>query len=261
MSISGVSQSTQNTYGSSAYGSIASGKRVNSAADGAAELSIIEKEEAQVRGLHAGENNMQTAKDMLNVSDAALGSITDYLQRIRELSVQASNTATVTDSDRTAMQKEVEQLKQGIADVADYTTFNTKNILDGSNKEYNIAVDSNGNNMTIEGQNATLKALGIEDFDLTKDFNIEDIDNAIDMVNSQRSSAGAQSNAIEFAYRANTNTALNTVSAKSRLEDLDFPQAIEEQKKQEALEQYAIMAQKKKQEEEEQKVNVLFRGI
>ena len=256
MSITGISQSSYDTYGK-----FASGKQINSAADGAAQLSIIEKEDAQIRGLNVGANNMQTAKDMLNVSDGALGSITDYLQRIRELSVQASNTATVTDSDRVAMQKEVEQLKQGITDVANNTTFNTKNILDGSNKEYNIATDSNGNSMTIQGQNATLQSLGIENFDLTKDFNIEDIDKAIDAVNSQRSSAGAQSNAIEFAYNANTNTALNTMSAKSKLEDLDYPQAIEEKKKQEALEQYSIMAQKKKQEEEKKKVNILFSGI
>ncbi len=251
--ISGISNASY-----SDYGSFASGKKINSAADGAAELSIIEKQDTQTRGLNAGANNIQSAKDMLNVSDAALGSISDYLQRIRELAVQASNTATVSDSDRSNMQMEVEQLKQGISDVANYTSFNTKPLLDGSNPAFNIATDSNGNSMTVNGANATLDALGIADFDLTGDFNIDDIDKAIDNVSSQRSDAGAKSNALEYAYNYNTSAALYSTGAKSRLEDLDLAEAISEKKKQETLQEYAFFAQKKKAEEEKQKINVLF---
>lgn len=240
------------------YGSFASGKKINSAADGAAELSIIEKEDTQTRGLNVGANNIQSAKDMLNVSDAALGSISDYLQRIRELAVQASNTATISDSDRANMQKEVDQLKQGITDVAQNTSFNTKPLLDGSNPAFNIATDSNGNYITVSGANATLDALGITDFDLTGDFNIDDIDKAIDSVSSQRSSAGAKSNALEYAYNYNTSAALYSTGAKSRLEDLDIPEAISEKKKQETLQEYALFARKKQEEEEQHKINVLF---
>ena len=252
-SISGI-----NNVSYTDYGSFASGKQINSAADGAAELSIIEKEDTQTRGLNAGANNIQSAKDMLNVSDAALGSITDYLQRIRELAVQASNTATMSDSDRASMQMEVDQLKQGITDIAKNTTFNTKPLLDGSNPVFNIATDSNGNSMTVNSGNATLDALGITDFDLTKDFSIDDIDKAIDNISSQRSSAGAKSNALEYAYNYNTGAALNSTAAKSRLEDLDFAEAISEKKKQETLQEYVLFAQKKKAEEEKQKINVLF---
>ena len=238
--ISGISNASY-----SDYGSFASGKKINSAADGAAELSIIEKQDTQTRGLNAGANNIQSAKDMLNVSDAALGSISDYLQRIR-------------DSDRSNMQMEVEQLKQGISDVANYTSFNTKPLLDGSNPAFNIATDSNGNSMTVNGANATLDALGIADFDLTGDFNIDDIDKAIDNVSSQRSDAGTKSNALEYAYNYNTSAALYSTGAKSRLEDLDLAEAISEKKKQETLQEYAFFAQKKKAEEEKQKINVLF---
>lgn len=254
--MSSISSISNASY--SDYGSFASGKKINSAADGAAELSIIQKEDSQARGLNAGANNIQTAKDMLNVSDAALGSISDYLQRIRELAVQASNTATVTDSDRANMQMEVEQLKQGITDVANNTSFNTKPLLDGSNPIFNIATDSNGNSTTVNGSNATLASLGIADFDLTGNFNIDDIDKAIDIVNSQRSSIGAKSNALEYAYNYNTSAALYTIGSKSKLEDLDFAEAISEKKKQETLQEYALFAQKKKAEEEKQKINVLF---
>lgn len=252
-SISGI-----NNVSYTDYGNFASGKQINSSADGAAELSIIEKQDTQARGLNTGADNMQTAKDMLNVSDAALGSITDYLQRIRELAVQASNTATVSNSDRANMQKEVDRLKQGITDVAKNTTFNTKPLLDGSNPVFNIATDSNGSSMTVNGANSTLDALGIADFDLTGKFSIKDIDKAIDNVSSQRSSAGAKSNALEYAYSYNTGAALNSTASKSRLEDLDFAEAVSEKKKQETLQEYALFAQKKKAEGERQKINVLF---
>lgn len=240
------------------YGKIASGKKIQSAADGAAELSIVEKEDAQVRGLNAGAKNIGSAQDMLKVADGAMGGITDYLQRIRELAVQASNTAVVTDSDRANIQMEIDQLKQGISDIASQTTFNTKPLLDGSNTEFQIATNADGASMTVSTADTTLAALGIADFDVTGNFDIADIDKALETVSAARSSAGAQSNALEYAYNYNTNASLNTTAAKSRLEDLDIPQAISEQKKQETLQEYALFMQKKKQEEEQNKLHAMF---
>ena len=240
------------------YGKIASGKKIQSAADGAAELSIVEKEDAQVRGLNAGAKNIGSAQDMLKVADGAMEGITDYLQRIRELAVQASNTAVVTDSDRANIQMEIDQLKQGISDIASQTTFNTKPLLDGSNTEFQIATNADGASMAVSTADATLAALGIADFDVTGNFDIADIDKALETVSAARSSAGAQSNALEYAYNYNTNASLNTTAAKSRLEDLDIPQAISEQKKQETLQEYALFMQKKKQEEEQNKLHAMF---
>ena len=240
------------------YGKIASGKKIQSAADGASELSIVEKEDAQVRGLNAGAKNIGSAQDMLKVADGAMEGITDYLQRIRELAVQASNTAVVTDSDRANIQMEIDQLKQGISDIASQTTFNTKPLLDGSNTEFRIATNADGASMAVSTADATLAALGIADFDVTGNFDIADIDKALETVSAARSSAGAQSNALEYAYNYNTNASLNTTAAKSRLEDLDIPQAISEQKKQETLQEYALFMQKKKQEEEQNKLHAMF---
>lgn len=244
-SISGISS---NSYAD--YGKFASGKKVQSAADGAAELAIIEKEDAQVRGMGAGANNMQTAKDVLNIADGALGGVTDYLQRIRELALGAMNTATTTDSDRQAMQYEIDQLKQGIAGIASQTQFNTKNLLDGSQTDFKLAIDGNGNSTGFSTGNATLDALGITDFDVTKDFDLDVIDDAIAKVSSMRSSMGAQSNGLDYALSYNSGAVYNLTSAKSKLEDLDYPQAISEQKKKETLQTYALMMQKKKLEDE-----------
>lgn len=240
------------------YGRFASGKKVQNAADGAAELSIIQKEDAQVRGYKAGENNIASAKDMLNVAEGAMAGITDYLQRIRELGVQASNTAVLSDRDRANIQMEVEQLKQGISDIANQTTFNTKELLNGTYDKFQIATDANGNSMTVETADATLRMLGIADFDVTKDFNLQDIDDAIAMVSTGRSSMGAQSNALDYAYDYSTNVRLNTTAGKSRLEDLDFPEAISEQKKKQTLQEYALFMQKKRQDEEVNRAHSLF---
>lgn len=240
------------------YGRFASGKKIQSAADGAAELSIIQKEDAQIRGQKAGENNIGSAKDMLNVADGAMTGIADYLQRIRELGVRASNTATMTDADRASIQAEVEQLKQGISDIASYTTFNTKELLNGTYDKFQIATDANGNDKTVTTANATLQALGIEDFDVTKDFNLQDIDDALEKVNAGRSGIGAQTNALDFAYNNSASSRLNHTAGKSRLEDLDFPEAISEKKKKETLQEYALFMQKRRQENEAKRMGSLF---
>ena len=243
---------------SSSYESLSSGKRINGAADDAAGLAIAEKENVQVSGYKAGANNMASAKDALNIADGALGSINDYLQRIRELAVSASNTATVTNSDRAAMQKEVSQLLQGISDVAKNTSYNTNPLLDGSKTDYKLATDANGNSTSVSTANATLEALGINGFDLTKNFSIKTIDKAISMVSNSRSGIGAQTNALEYAMNYNSSAAYYSSAAKSRIEDLDYPQAIKEKKKEEALLQYSLFMQKKKAEEETNSVKKLL---
>ena len=131
--------SISNVSGSSYYSQIASGVKLQSAADGASELAIAEKENAQINGLNMGQRNAEDGRSLLNVADGAMGGIADNLQRIRELAVQASNTAILSDEDRQMIQDEVEQLKQGISDIANNTEFNKKNLLDGSYQDGFIA--------------------------------------------------------------------------------------------------------------------------
>ncbi len=226
------------------YGRFASGKRVQSAADDAAALSIIEKEEAQLRGQRAGQRNIGSGQDLLNVADGGMAGITDYLQSIRELAVQAANSAVMSDSDRSAIQAQIDQYKKGISDLASQTSFNTKNLLDGSTGDLNIATDSDGGSIELSTGDATLDALGIADFDVTGDFDIQDIDDALAKVTSSRSQMGAQYNALGYAYNYSTNASLNLSGAQSRLEDLDYPQAISDIKKKQTLQEYAFYMRK-----------------
>ncbi len=255
-SMSGIYSSNYRGY--TDYGKLASGKRVQKAADGAADLSIIQKEDAQIRGLQAGANNMASAKDVLNIADAALGGITDYLQRIRELALGAMNDAIMGPDERRMMQNEIDQLKQGISDIASQTQYNSKNLLDGSQSEFNLAIDGNGNSIDVSTGNSTLEALGIADFDVTGSFDLRVIDQALSKVSSQRSSMGAQSNGLDYALRYNSGAVYNLTGAKSKLEDLDYPQAVSEKKKKETLQLYAFMMQKRRMEDEARKVSMFW---
>ena len=257
--MSGISLISGYSYNSyTDYGKFASGKQIQSAADGAAELAIIQKEDAQARGYEVGADNIAAGKDLLNVADGAMAGITEQLQRMRELAVQASNTAVLSDSDRESIQAEIDQLKQGISDITTQTTFNTKPLLDGSNQELNIMRDGNGNSSAIELPNTMLQELGIADFDVTGDFDISDIDKALEKVIAGRSKVGAQTNALEYAYNYNKNTGLNTIGAKSRLEDLDVSQAISDLKKNQLLQEYSMHMQKKRMEDEANRMKSFF---
>ena len=82
-----------------------------------------------------------------------------------------------------------------------------------------IHIYATGNGMKITTADATLQALGIADFDVTNDFDLTQVDDALARVSAGRSGMGAQSNALEYAYRYSTNTRLNVTAGKSRLED------------------------------------------
>lgn len=246
MSISSINNS-QNIYRN--YNQLASGKRINSAADDAAGLTIAQKLLTQSNGYDVGKRNAATSQDMTKVAEGALGSITDNLQRIRELSIQASNTAVYGDSERGAIQQEIDQLKQSISDTASQTQFNTMNVLDGTMGTSNVAVNPDGSGMAIDMPDATLAALGIANFDVTGSFDISDIDKALEMVSSSRSEMGVTSNRLDYAMNYNSYASYNTTASRSRIEDLDYGPAISEMKKNEVLETYQLMMQKKQEDQ------------
>ena len=251
--ISGIS-SSMDPYSSQ----IASGTKLQSAADGASEMAIVEKENAQVNGLNMGQRNAEDGKSLLNVADGAMSNIEDMLQRMRELAIQASNSAVMSDEDLQMIQDEVDQLKQGISDVANNTEFNRKKLLDGTYGNGHIASNPDGSGTTLNLGDATLKALGIEDFDVTGDFSVQTIDDALSKVSSDRSAIGAQSNGLDFMISYNSLASINLTSATSRMEDADIAEVVSEMKKQQTLQTYQLMAQKKQQEEEQKRFQLLF---
>ena len=199
----------------------------------ASQIAIIQQQKGQISGYGAGARNAQDGKSVLKTADAAMGSINDYLLGIRDLSVKASNSALLSDDEKKAIQQQIDQYKQGIADIANNTEFNTKKLLDGNNDAMHIAAGADGSGMDIDTGNATLEALGIKDFDTTGRFSIKTIDDALKKISEDRS---------------------NLTAAMSRKEDTDVEKVVSDRDKQKILQTYRIFAQQRQQEQERQKV-------
>lgn len=107
---------------------LSSGYQINQAADDAAGLGISEKMRAQIRGLEKAEKNIQDGTALTQVADGGLSGTHENLQRARELVIQAAND-TLTTADRQIIQKEIEQIKDGIDDIANNTEFNGIHLL------------------------------------------------------------------------------------------------------------------------------------
>lgn len=110
---------------------LASGYKINRAADDAAGLAISEKMRRQIRGLNQGARNTQDGISLLQVADGALNEVHDMLHRMSELSIQAAN-GTNTEQDREYIQKEIAHLTEEISRISDTTEFNGKLLFDGS---------------------------------------------------------------------------------------------------------------------------------
>ena len=122
---------------------LSTGKKINSASDDASGLAITNRMTSQINGLGAAIKNANDAISMIQTAEGALDEITDMLQRMRELAVQAG-TGTMTNSDRTYLQAEFAQLRTEIDRIADNTEWNGNTILDGT------ADGSSGNSVTYQ---------------------------------------------------------------------------------------------------------------
>ena len=219
---------------------MATGRKINSAADDAAGLAISEKLLSQSNGYSVANRNAQDAQGLTNVADGGLTGIEDNLQRMRELSIQASN-GTYSDEDKALIQKEIVQLKSSITDQVKGTQFNTIKLLDNTS-DINLATNPSGTGTSMKMVDTSLETLGIADFDVTKNFSINNIDNAIAKVSTARADFGATSNRLDHVISSNDITNHNLIASMSRITDTNYGQAITDYNTQNALNQYSYMA-------------------
>jgi flagellin len=139
---------------------LSSGKKINSAADDAAGFAIAERMTAQVRGLNVATKNANDGLAMLATIENATNDVTDMLQRVRELAVQASND-TNSSTDRGYLQKEVDSLLNEINRVASQTVYNNKVVLDGSlSGQLQVGTDM-GQNISFAIKSIDTDSLGL----------------------------------------------------------------------------------------------------
>jgi flagellin len=125
---------------------LSTGLRINSARDDAAGLAISQSMTSQIRGLNQAVRNINDGVNLLQTAEGGLGSITDMLQRMRELAVQSAN-GTNSDAQRAYLQKEAAALQEQISKVVDTTTWNDKKLLDGSftGQKIQVGADAGAN--------------------------------------------------------------------------------------------------------------------
>lgn len=212
---------------------LSSGYRVNRAADDAAGLSISEKMRGQIRGLEQASTNAQDGTSLIQTAEGALAEMHSVIQRMRELTVQASNDTYVT-ADRQAIALELRALTSEIDRISSQTEFNTMKLLSGGFTGKVLQVGANAKQVITFGISAmSSSALGIGDAAVAAVVSAKnsgnDITGVISVINSaltkislQRSTLGAIQNRLEHTIANADNTAENLQAAESRIRDLDM---------------------------------------
>jgi len=218
---------------------LSTGQRINSAGDDAAGLAISSKMTSQIRGLDQAVRNGNDAISMIQTADGAAIEITNMLQRMRELAVQAKNGTNTTD-DVTSLGVEFDALLAQINSIATNTQWNGKNILDGTNTPATFQVGANAN-QTVQvafgnfksdntttygiftGNNAAGAAVTKLSESSVDDVNIiGNLDAAIGGLNTQRATFGAAMNRLGYAVDNLTNVSQNASASRSRILDADY---------------------------------------
>ena len=205
---------------------LSSGKRINSASDDAAGLSIATGFTSDIRALNQGVRNANDGIALAQTAEGALDEVSNMLQRVRELAMQSS-TGTYDATARSFMNTEVAELSAQMTDILTNTTFNGVSLFsttDGTDVSVNIAIDAGRNialTSTAIGQDVSTAAL-IVDTAANAATTITNVDAALEQVNTTRSSLGAGQNRLESAINESTTTATNLADARSRIMDTDY---------------------------------------
>ena len=213
--------STSQNALSTAMQRLSSGLRVNSAKDDAAGLAIGERMNAQVRGMNVAIRNANDGISLSQTADGALATVSDALQRMRELAVQAASGSNGA-GDLANLNTEYQELKGEVARIGAQTKFNGIAILAGGAGAKVFQVGANaGETLTV-----TTVAVGAVVGDLTSNANattaLGTLDTQLDAINTDRATYGAAMNRFSFAISNLQTASENQAAARSRIMDADF---------------------------------------
>lgn len=214
---------------------LSTGKRINSAADDAAGLSIASKMTSQIRGLNQAVRNANDGISMMQTAEGALTEVTNMFQRMRELALQTAN-GTNTTSDKAALQAEFSELQTEISRIANNTEWNGMQILAASaNYAFQIGANSSQTvTVTFKGLVDSSTSMSAVTSAVASTITagaataVSLLDTAIGQVNTFRGDLGAKMNRVTYAADNAVNIATNTSASRSRIEDADYAQATTE---------------------------------
>ncbi|MBL7669864.1 MAG: flagellin FliC [Bdellovibrionaceae bacterium] len=216
---------------SRAMARLASGLRINQAADDAAGLAISENLKAQIRGLRQANRNANDGISLVQIAEGSLNEVSNMLIRLRELGVQSASD-TIGDTERKFLDVEYQQLKSEIQRVTESTNHNGFDLLNGTGGVIDIQVGVNNDpfkdriSFNAGAANSTLEALGLVAEGLsTKEssqLSLTSVDNALTSVNAIRANFGAMQNRLQSTSNNLLVYDENMSAANSRIRDADI---------------------------------------
>src|SRR6478735_5677903 len=200
---------------------LSSGLRVNSAKDDAAGLAIADRMNAQIRGTNVAIRNANDGISLAQTAEGGLQTVTDALQRMRELAVQAQNGSNGT-SDRADLDAEYQQLSAEVTRIAQQTKFNGAAIVGAGAGAQTFQVGANnGDTLTVTTVAVTTVAGGITTAALASTA-LAAIDAKLDVITTNRAAYGAAMSRFGFAISNLQITNENQSAARGRIMDADF---------------------------------------
>ncbi len=213
--------STSATTLGTAMQRLSSGLRVNSAKDDAAGLAIAERMNTQTRGMNVAIRNANDAISLAQTAEGALGAITNNLQRMRELAVQAANGTNGT-TDIAALDNEYQLLAAENTRVISSTKFNGQNLLNAATA-FQFQVGANaGESITITATVATQTATTLGTTNASASGQLTALDTDLDSMNSIRATWGASQNRFEGVISNLRVASENSAAARGRIMDADY---------------------------------------
>ena len=216
---------------SAAMEKISSGKKINSAKDNPLKIEQSENFRMQIRALEMANKNLQDSTSMIQVADTAMGTISEALIRMKELTVQAANEVT-NEADRKLIQDEIDVLRSHIDDTAKNTEFNGNkllvngNVTDNSKPDYvEMQIGANvGDSIGIPFFNVSSETLGIDKLDVVNDATkaLNSIDEALKNVNGCRAKYGAVQNRLETSIEITSSSSYKYEKSSSDINDADI---------------------------------------
>lgn len=198
---------------------ISSGKKINRASEDPAGSQMLSSFDAQARALTQMMSNQQSQASVLQTASSSLTTSASILQSLSSLTTQAAN-GTLTDSDRAAIQQQINQLSSQIDMSANQSQFNGQNLLDGT---FSTQLE-NGQKFAIDAMNA--KALGLNNLSVATQSDavsaMDMVKSAIGKLSSTQSGIGSALNGITSSITNLQNQQMNALSAKSQIGDLDM---------------------------------------
>jgi flagellin len=233
------------------FSQASSGKRINSAADDAAGLAIATRFSSQVSGAQQAQRNGLDAKSLIETEDGALEQISNGIQRLQELAIQQGN-GILNDSDRAALSTEANQISGQINQVIEQGSFNGKDLFqkNSDTKNLNFQLGDQAGDVVSMAANTTATPIqqGLDALNFSSSNsanNLNTLESIQQQVTERRSELGAVNTRIDSSVEHLSNEAIQTRSARSRIEDTNIAelvsQMVVERVKQQA--QLAIQSQ------------------